>query len=300
MEFDQRSFDSVESETVTTPTNEHHGTQGVHRHRKDSKRSRFNSENDIQVGEQNRNRNQEIQPFKKNISIEVTDSPNNQSKSTPNSPEVARIVTAKLELPPADSHSHSHSSPNTPEATRATFQHPLDHYTSSEDEERPIPFTSPLYYKQRAANQLSTPMAPSSYGMTSHHYQAPNYYSNPPPPYSAYPSNPYGMQPAPRVTGTSNSFPREITQNNMRHKSGSLVRSPASHELNYPLPFRDTSHTDTRRGHACKSRSYDDTGRMENVLPLCIQKAKAVIVTFPIIQDAQIAKASEMTDVSRV
>ena len=312
MEFDQKSFDSAESDTVTTPTNESHVPLGGARYRRDSKRSRFNSENDIQRGEQNRTNEKQV--FKKNISIEITESPNNQSKSTPSSPEPGRGTATKLDIPPGEK--LSHSSPNSPEAPRATFRLHTEQSLSSDEERnnqsnryyRQSPaFTSPLYFKQKAANQLSSPMAPNNYSMASHNYQEPNYYTNPPKyaphSYTQVPGNQYGMQTSPRVTGVSNSFPREVSQNNVRNKPGSLPRSAASYELTYPIAYRDTLPTDHTARHGPMSRSFDETGRLANVLPLCIQKAKAVIVSFPVIQDAQLAKISDvrpLADVSRV
>ncbi|KAI6656693.1 hypothetical protein LOD99_15998 [Oopsacas minuta] len=313
MEFDNRTFDSNDSDTAITPTNEATLPRAgnFNRYRRDSKRdsrTRFRSEPNMQRKPTNDN-----QALKKNISIEITESPNSQSKSTPNSPEVVRNIS-KLDVPQNDT--HSHSSPNSPEAPRANPKVTnMQLYPSSDEEDQPNRsygknYISPHYYKKKAANQLSTPLTHNHYPMTSSNYQSNHYYQNIPK--FCYPSNHtpacptnfHEVNTSPHVTGISRSFPYEVSQeNNLRLKPNSLPRSKASYELSYPPEYVDAFSANQKARHAQKSRSFDSPESLHNVLPLSIQKAKAVIAIFPIIQDAQIAKVSEvrqMADVSPV
>ena len=306
MEFDQKTYDSAESDCVTTPTNEPALPRGDNgdKYKRDSRndsRTRFKSEPNIQKREKKRGQEREV--LKKNISIEVTESPNSQSKSTPNSPELARNLT-KLEVPLSDS--HSHSTPNTPEAPRANKSVTSDSYLSSEEDDQSYGhpnYVSPLYHKHKATNQLSTPLTHTSYPMTSSNYQSPHYHNNNIP-QRFHPSNAYITQTPPHATGTSRSNPHQPNQeNNVRQKPNSLPRSKAYYELSYPPSYVDTiSGVQVARRNQ-KSRSFESQESFRNVLPLSIQKTKAVIASFPIIQDAQLVKVSEvrpMADVSCV
>ena len=296
MEFDQRAFDSTESDSVTTPTNEPALSRGGKGDSRRDSRSRFKSEPNFQ--RRDKKRGQEIQVLKKNISIEVTESPNSQSKSTPNSPELARNLT-KLEAPNSDT--HSHSTPNTPEAPRGNKCVTNDTYMSSEEEDGPTSYVSPHYYKHKATNQLSSPLTHNNYPMTSPNYQSPHYYHNIP---KQHPSNTYFSHVSPRATGTSRSFPHRLNQeNNVRQKPNSLPRSKACYELTYPPNYTDTFTGVQLPRRSQKSRSFESHESSQNVLPLSIQKTKAIIASFPIIQDAQLVKVSEvrpMADVSCV
>ena len=297
MEFDQKTYDSNESDCVTTPTNEPALPRGGNgdRYKRDSRkdsRTRFKSEPSFQRRDKKRAQDGQVL-LKKNISIEVTESPNSQSKSTPNSPELARNIT-KLEVPLSDT--HSHSTPTTPEAPRANKSVSNDTYLSSEEDEmsyQPTNYVSPQYYKHKATNQLSTPLSHNNFSMTSSNYQSPHYHHNIPKQFHT--NNAYITQTPQRTTGTSRSFPHQLNQeNNVRQKPNSLPRSKAYYELSYPPNYIDTLSGVQATRRSQKSRSFESQESFQNVLPLSIQKTKAVIASFPIIQDAQLVKVSEV------
>ena len=299
-----RTVESCESDAVLTPTNEPPvpiGSDKYRRESRDSLRARFRSEPNIQRPEHPRS--SESQLLKKNVSIEGTelvpfDSPGSQSRSTPNSPELVRS-TGHLDVSKRDT---SRSTPNTPEVARVTQnKRQIEDDSSDEDQsnlraQKSADFTSPIYTKHRITNQnpLPYPQLLRPLPVSSHPYHTPSYHKHTGGNYS---NSRYSYMP--QATGT---YPHTIPnnqnlENNVREKprANQLTRSSASYELSYPHTLPQTSHP--------RSATQRLSSRPDNVLPIsAFQKARVIIGDFPVVQETQLYKLSELAsfDVTHV